>query len=660
MSRRILCAVLGAGLFACAVSCTRGAREAAPGALATAPAPAPARLVDAAGDVASHRAAADGSSAAHCDDPNEPFVFVSPDRPVRGQPLRVVAITDRPLDAALALAPSGRDALAETRERKGGPPYVWVARVEAPSAGKWRVVFTKDEACGGGTLATREVTVGAGAAWIPKAPKTALWATHRAWSPSLENLYSAWVAHLFDAPLDAQPSWSALHDVLRDTARNFLFNHLGAAEDELGAVVRPDCADLPYFLRAYFAFKLALPFGFSRCSRGENGVAPRCSSFATNEDPFPPIDGKPQTLPAWADPDRPADGPWESNAKRFGEFLRTTLADAAQSGAGRTAAGDDESDYYPVRLSVDTLRPGTIFADPYGHVLVLAARIAQTPSAAGILFAVDGQPDGTVARKRFWRGNFLFAIDPALGGAGFKRFRPIFRDRASGQLRRATNAELADYSLDEQTVGGVDGFYDQVEDVLCPAPLDPLQALLETIQAFEEQVETRVISVDNGRKFLAAGKEPADMPDGEKIFETTGSWEDFSTPSRDLRLLIAIDVALPARVERRPDHFAMPIGKTAATVRDELEGRLARELRERKFTYTRTDGTNWELTLNDVAARMEAFEMAYNPNECVERRWGASPGTDEDSTCRAHAPDAQVEKMRVYREWFHERRRPPR
>jgi len=28
------------------------------------------------------------------------------------------------------------------------------------------------------------------------------------------------------------------------------------------------------------------------------------------------------------------------------------------------------------------------------------------------------------------------------------------------------------------------------------------------------------------------------MPEGEKIFETMGAWEDFATPSRDLRLLI--------------------------------------------------------------------------------------------------------------------------
>jgi hypothetical protein len=229
-------------------------------------------------------------------------------------------------------------------------------------------------------------------------------------------------------------------------------------------------------------------------------------------------------------------------------------------------------------------------------------------------------------------------------------------------LRRAPNARIPDDSADDQYAGGVLGFYDKVEDVLSPAPLDPMRALLETIQAFEEQVKTRVISVDNGRKFLDSGKGVAEMPEGEKIFETTGSWEDFSTPSRDLRILIAIDVAraLPARVERRPDRFAMPPEKTPAAVRAELEARLGRELHDRKFTYTRSDGTAWELALEDVASRALAFEMAYNPNDCVEARWGARAGTDEMAPCRAHAPDAQVDKMGTYREWFHDRRRPPR
>ncbi len=89
---------------------------------------------------------------------------------------------------------------------------------------------------------------------------------------------------------------------------------------------------------------------------------------------------------------------------------------------------------------------------------------------------------------------------------------------------------------------------------MSPAPLDPVRAMKEAITALEEQVKARVTSVENGRKFQDSGKGEASMPDGAAIFETTGAWEDFSTPSRDLRLLIAIDVVrgFPDRVARRP------------------------------------------------------------------------------------------------------------
>ena len=143
----------------------------------------------------------------------------------------------------------------------------------------------------------------------------------------------------------------------------------------------------------------------------------------------------------------------------FGYYLSTTIANAVHSGNGRTAADDDDTDYYPVPLSAEALRPGTIYADPYGHVLVLVKRVPQSGEGAGVFLAVDGQPDGTVARKRFWRGNFLFAQDPALGGPGFKRFRPIVREK-NGTLRRLTNEEIAkssdygDFSLDQSKLDG--------------------------------------------------------------------------------------------------------------------------------------------------------------------------------------------------------------
>jgi hypothetical protein len=496
------------------------------------------------------------------------------------------------------------------------------------------------------------------------------------WDRSTEDLYSAWIEKLFDAPLEAELSWPALHEVLRDPLRNFLFNHLGLGEDQKGLIVRPDCADLPYFLRAYFAFKMGLPFGYSKCSRGGGGP-PKCYEWwnIQNEEPPPAppeqevasssgslfgMFGEPPVRLAPRLPPRP-----QGLVSGFGYYLGTTVANAVQSGNGRAPANDDSTDYYPVALKQEALRPGTIYADPYGHVLMLVKRVPQSGDAAGVLLAVDAQPDGTVARKRFWRGNFLFAQDATLGSPGFKRFRPIVREE-NGVLRPLTNDEItknqqyADFSLDQSKLG-IEEFYDRMDDVISPAPLDPLRAMKEAITALEEQVKARVTSVENGRKYQAGGGSNVDMPDGASIFETTGAWEDYATPSRDLRLLIAMDVVrgLPDRIARRTDRYAMPDKKSVAEVKTELESVLASELSARKFSYTRSDGSAWTLSLKDVLDRAVDLEMAYNLNDCVELRWGAAQEGEEASTCKRHASSAQRARMMEYRTWFHERRRPP-
>jgi hypothetical protein len=125
---------------------------------------------------------------------------------------------------------------------------------------------------------------------------------------------------------------------------------------------------------------------------------------------------------------------------------------------------------------------------------------------------------------------------------------------------------------------------------------------------------------------------------------------------------IAIDVVLrfPDRVARRPERYAMPRDKSVAEVKAELQRVLASELATRKLSYPRSDGSVWTLTLRDVIDRAVDLEMAYNPNDCVELRWGAPAKSDEASTCKRYAPAAQREKMSKYRAWFHERRRPPR
>jgi len=577
--------------------------------------------------------------AANCEE-GAVTVLSAPMAPWKGAPLRVVFAAEKPLDGELSLiGPDGR-VVAKSGDRQGGPPYFWYAEVAAPAVGTWHAALAGS---GCGTI-TRDIAVRDAPAPPPGATSGAVWPVRASWNRATENLYSAWIQKLFDAPLDTEPSWPTLRAVLRDRSRNMLFNYLGAGEDEVSAPISPDCADLVYFLRAYFAFKMGLPFGYSNCSRGGGGHAPKCYSWLTNLNP-------------------PAAAQRPGLAAGFGAYL-PVVADAVQSGAVRVLATDDNTDFYTVPLSQETLRPGTVYADPYGHVLMLVRRVPESGGAAGVFLAVDGEPDGTVARKRFWRGSFLFAHEPLLGSPGFKRFRPIARD-ANGTLRRLTNAEIAknpqygDFSL-EQSQLGVEDFYDHMDDVMSPEPLDPVRAMKGAIDSLEEQVKTRVGSIENGRKFQNSGKGEATMPDGPAIFATNGAWEDFATPARDFRLLIAIDVVrgYPDKVARQPERYAMPRGESVTQVKAELQSVLASELAARKVTYTRSDGSAWTLSLQDVIDRSADLEMAYNLNDCVELRWGAPDKSDEASTCKRHAPAAQRAKMADYRAWFRERHWP--
>jgi hypothetical protein len=619
----------------------------------------------------------------------EVTVLPAPFSPWTGVPLRVMVIAEKPVAATLSLiAPDGSVA-ANSSDRHEGPPYSWFAEVASPAAGNWRATLAS-AGCG---PVSRDITVSARKPEPFRIPAGMIWPTRNSWNSTNEALFSAWIEKLFDAPPEQDLNWKVWYEVLRDPQRNFLYNYLGRNEDITQTGLRPDCADFVYYLRAYFAFKMGLPFGYSNCSRGK---PPRCGQWfdvehpevtrpppppgqdapaivadATPSSPPPPqrtssflrLFGQsdaPAEQPAAA-PAAPAAPPKPKRPASFAEYLRD-VGDVVHTGSVR--AGDDTADFYTVPLTKETLRPGTVYADPYGHVLMLVHRVPEVNGKPGVFLAVDAEPDGSITRKRFWRGNFLFVHEPALGTPGFKHFRPIVHDRG-GPLHRLSNADInkhpqfGDFSLEQSQMSAED-FYDRMEDVMSPEPLDPMRAMEDAITSLSEQIRTRVTAVENGRKYQI--KQPGDtaMPDGASIFQASGAWEDFSTPARDLRLLIAIDVVrnFPERFVRRSNRYAIPPGKSVTEVKNELQAALNSELASRKVTYTRSDGSQWTLSVKDVVDRATDLEMAYNPNDCVELRWGASDNSEEASTCRRHAPQAQRTRMSNYRAWFRDRHWP--
>lgn len=579
-----------------------------------------------------------------CADSLDVAIFNSPRRPHARAPMRILvaAEPDLPEGAHLVAHEEGATPQRLPHITTGGPPHGLVATVERPETGTWRVALVAAHAPDP-ILACQEIEVRSGPSGMGKLEVGVdpHWESRIKWERDTENLYSLWIERLFDAPVDEDVSWNPLADVLKDPARNLLYDHLGMGEDEDGVRSDPDCADFPYVMRAYFAWKLGLPMAFRQCRRGNAQRAPTCSAeLITNE-------------LVTTESDRVA------AFKAFQRKLKATV----HSSSLRGAPGDEKSDFYPVRLTRKALRPGTIYADPYGHTMMILRWYPQGDDRAGLLMAVDAQPDGTIGRRVFWKGAFLFPKDDDVAGAGWKRFRPVKKER--GGLHELDNAEIAasidygDHST-EQWSFGQDGFYEAMDALITPAPLPPEAALIATLDALYQQALRRVESIEAVRAYFDKTSKVIAMPQGSGIFLTAGPWEDYSTPSRDMRMLIAIDTALdfPARVERRPERFVLAPGEDKAQRRARLDALLEREASQRPLTYRKSDGSAHTITLWDLMQRKLAIELAWNPNDCPELRWGAPEGSAEAKTCARRAPDEQRERMAEMRVWFERRERP--
>jgi hypothetical protein len=561
-----------------------------------------------------------------CRQGEEVRIWTAPLQPSPGAPLEIIAVaTDADLGEVLITDPAGRQTSLRTA-RAGGPPWSLYGTQFRPVAGTYRIETTRAGRIAGCT----EITVGGGSGDRGSGE----------WDLATEAFYAAWIEHLFEAPPEQSLSFDSLGPVLRDPERNLLFNYLGNGEDNR-LPAEPDCADLPYFLRTYFAWKLGLPIAYRPCTRGSRSSPPTCQA---------PV-AETRFLGSMA------------SAQVFAEASRKMM-DTVHSGSARTALRDEATDVYPVALDRSTLWPGTLFADPYGHIMVVVKWLPQSGRESGLLLAVDAQPDNSVTRKRFWEGTFLFAQTPS-AGPGFKAFRPVVQ--TGGGVRQLPNSALdgrsglPPFSL-EQAGLSPDDFYARMQQLINPRGLEPEVAYAATLDALMEQLETRVTSVDNGEAYMRSRPgTTVPMPSGPAIFETTGPWEDYATPSRDMRLLIAMNVLaeLPERIRRYPELFILQ-GRSPSDAAARIERLNAQRMGERFVTYTRSDGTPWRLSLGDIYDRRAGFEIAYNPNDCVERRWGASPETADETTCRRRAPADQRARMEEYRPWFRETVRPPR
>jgi hypothetical protein len=331
-------------------------------------------------------------------------------------------------------------------------------------------------------------------------------------------------------------SCATVDECLHDKANPF------RASDKPRMVYSSDCAELPYILRYYYAWKRSLPFSYQSEMRPS---AVRGDTRFTAE-------GNKVAARAVA-----------PSGKFSGYELIDRVADSVSSATYRVHPDDDGPllpDHYSAAIDPRSIRPGTLIYDPAGH-LATVYRVAPN----GRIWFFDAHPDNTITRL-FYDLRFARAF-PGVG-AGFKNWRPqrlVDATRRSdgvlvgGHIVLARNKDIADFS-DEQYFGNgakptdagwatgtfsLNGerldYYDYVRARLAGGFLvfDPVKEMREMVESNCSDLHYRAVAVDVG---IAAGManrpQPPRLPDN--IYGTSGDWEIYSTPSRDARLKTAI------------------------------------------------------------------------------------------------------------------------
>ncbi|MBK6530197.1 MAG: hypothetical protein IPF99_11500 [Deltaproteobacteria bacterium] len=423
-------------------------------------------------------------------------------------------------------------------------------------------------------------------------PTSSAWPGVVRWDDRMERDWSAFIARLGRAVESRR--CNRLDRCLRDPEANSLWDAQTDARLRLDDI---DCADLPYILRAYYSYKRRLPFGFVSNVRSAQQTDTRYA-----------LGLRPTRWSSWRD-------------YRTPRAVFHKVVELVHSGMYRTTAEVQDGDFYPVAVRPGALRPGSIYYDPNGHVLVVSE-----VRPDGVVHLIDGHPDGGLTWKRFGP---RYAIGTARVGGGFKNFRP---QRIDGRyVVRARDSELTDIDSRSQwdpsawvANGQPVSFHDWVRAALAVpgAPRDPESDYREMVGSLCRDIVDRVDAVDLARTAgLHLRPHPNYLP--WNIYGTNGDWETWSTPSRDAALKVVLR-------DLRDTAAAQPPGSP-------LRAAFARAWSEEiakpgcHFRYINSAGAPVELTVDDVLDRL--FTMSFDPYHCPELRWGAPEGSPERATC---------------------------
>jgi hypothetical protein len=415
------------------------------------------------------------------------------------------------------------------------------------------------------------------------------------WDDAAEAEWSAWIGAFGEGR--ASGKCTSVNSCLKNPAINKYFS--AARDGDLK--VFADCADLPVELRAYFAVATGRPFQY--VSQVEGDGDPR---YGKNIHPTVFKDLRPYSSL---------------------QSLFTYIANNVQSGFYRMAGSVPDGDTYPIDISRATLKPGTVFYDPNGHVLLV-----YKVEANGTVRMMDGHPDNSLS---FGILSQKFAVGGVAQGGGFRNFRPYTFD--GDKFTRKTNAQLTNakygFSATAQ-YGKGKAYYDWVRDQLSNgAALEPVGNFKQLTSQLCEDLKDRSTAVSGGLKLANTG--PGVVP--PNIYGADGDWETFSTPSRDARFKASLrglrDFISESRALVDQKSPKIDFKGSSAQLGAEYKSHWQSFAKSCSISYTNSKGAAKALTIADIETRV--YDLSFDPYHCVELRWGAKG--DELASCPSNS-----------------------
>lgn len=433
------------------------------------------------------------------------------------------------------------------------------------------------------------------------------------------------------------------------------------SEEDLKNMYYSDCADLPYFLRAYFAYKKGLPFTFvsgikpvplseaqtkSREARREKALLEK------GEEGLAALDKSLNDLRYTVNgnvPTTQSNTPNTSGVARDFGKVKNVINDAISTGTYRMLNGD----FYSPKINLEQIRPGTAVYGTGGH-----AALVYDVKPSGEILVIDAHPGNSISHNGWIDKEFHFE-DKMYGGM-FKNFRPIRVDEATavrdangvitkGQVIRAKDEEIAGFSLEQYDSknfnhgGQKVSMRDWVSLRLSGGnyKLDPIPDMKERTKQLCESFTDRVIQVQKAIDSGLTKETLAVYPNN--IFGAEGDWETHSSPSSDLRRradslsLVTFAKDVVKRVgERDP-----MISYNGSDLKGDLLNAFKTAASACNITYKNSVGAPVKLNLIQLASR--ANLMSFDPYMCAELRWGATGA--ELATCNSSADKKEIYKL---------------